>query len=98
MLARFFGKPDRPVLPQLLNIAEYEKLMPTLEFFPRPEWEQIRDKIGKEHPDFQDQTWQDFAHIWLTRLSYRLEVLPTLRIDQRISICGSLLWSRRRQS
>ena len=72
-ILELFSKPARPELPQVLDSATYEALMPTTDAFPRPEWDKIRAKIDKEHSLNQVQAWQDIAHIWLTRLSYRLE-------------------------
>lgn len=93
MLDRLFArfrKSQRPALPQILESAEYERLMPTLEFFPRPEWGIIRDKIEREHPDDPDQAWQDFSHIWLTRLSYRLENGYEVRRSDEFILLSSL--------
>ena len=72
-LKALFGKAPLAKLPVLLDSAEIEKLMPSIGAFPRPEWDAIAEKIETEYADQLEQAWQDFAHIWLTRLSYRLE-------------------------
>ncbi len=72
-LKALFGRVSPPKLPVLLDSAEIEKLMPSIGAFPRPEWDAIHEKLEKEHAEQLDQAWQDFAHIWLTRLSYRLD-------------------------
>ena len=72
-LKTLFKKQSVPQLPVLLDVAEFERLMPSVGAFPRPEWATIQKRIESEFNDQLNQAWQDFAHILLTRLSYRLE-------------------------
>lgn len=70
---QLFQKTELPELPVLLDYKEYEALIPTVETFPYPDWEQVYSRLDSFPEEQQDQVWQDFAHIWLTRLAYRLE-------------------------
>jgi len=43
-----------PELPVILDSAEFERLIPTIGSFPRPEWEKIKTRIESEYKDRQE--------------------------------------------
>lgn len=89
-LKALFGKQRTPELPVLLDSAEFEKLMPSIGSFPRPEWDLICRRLEKEQAEQLDQAWQDLAHIWFTRLSYRLERGYRVQRSQEFILLSSL--------
>ncbi len=76
MFGRLFKKlkeSTQPSLPVLLKAEDYEPLFPPDEFFPRPDWEKITEKIEAEHQQELDQAWKDLAFIWLSLVAETLD-------------------------
>lgn len=66
------GRHGGHALPQLLSPVDYRPLFPDGEFFPRPDWERIYEKLESDYSQSLDQAWKDLAFIWLSLLAEKL--------------------------
>lgn len=72
---RVFSRLFKRLLPtpvsvecQLLDPEELDAFFTQRDFFPRPDWQAIADKLRREHSERWLQAWDDTARIWLRKL------------------------------